>query len=131
MEAIAVAVGLNAEGGSRNFSFATRKSESELHQYLRVVRGLSRPRDSFFLRAESFYNAATYIDEVAGGDRSFLAAYGGSSLHEKSHGESFLALLEHRFGGDGLYLLDEPEAALSPLRQLSLLAIMDDLVTKK
>lgn len=119
IEAIAVAAGLNAEGGSRNFRFSTRSSESGLYECLRLVRGIRRPRDGFFLRAESFYNAATYVDELAQGDPSAYQPYGGTSLHERSHGESFLALLEHRFGGDAFYVLDEPEAALSPLRQLN------------
>jgi predicted ATPase len=131
IEAIAVAAGLNAEGGSRNFRFSTRSTESDLHASLRLVRGIRRPRDGFFLRAESFYNAATYIDELAGADPRGYESYGGTSLHERSHGESFLALLEHRFGGNGFYALDEPEAALSPLRQLTLLAVMDELVVNK
>ena len=89
-----------------------------LYRYLRVARGVIRPRDGFFLRAESFYNVATNIDEMdrdpdAMG-REIIAYYGGVSLHKQSHGESFLALAENRFGGKGLYILDEPEAALSP-----------------
>jgi predicted ATPase len=133
IEAIAVLAGLNAEGGSWNFRFATRSTESELHTCLRLVRSFRRPRDCFFLRAESFYNAASYLDRLVEEDkeRGVYNAYGGKSLHERSHGESFLALLDHRFGRDALYLLDEPEAALSPLRQLTLLAVMDDLVSRK
>ncbi len=130
IEAIAVAAGLNAEGGSRNFAFSTRNTESELNQHLRLVRGIRPFRDGFFLRAESFYNAATYLDELERSGGGAYASYGGKSLHERSHGESFLALLEHRFGRDAFYVLDEPEAALSPLRQLTLLAVMDDLVNK-
>jgi predicted ATPase len=126
IEALAIAAGFNAEGGSKNFTFSTRRSESPLAQYLRLTRGARRPRDGFFLRAESFFNAATYIDETAGAD-----AYGGKSLHEQSHGESFLALVTNRFFGDGLYILDEPEAALSPARQLSLLQVMNQLVTRR
>ena len=122
LEAIAIAVGFNAEGGSKNFAFANRPSESDLSKHLRVARSARRERDGFFLRAESFFNAATYIDGTAG-----TAAYGGKSLHEQSHGESFLALAQHRFRGNGLYLLDEPEAALSPARQLSFLTIMHEL----
>jgi predicted ATPase len=110
IEAIAVAAGFNAEGGTRNFRFATRSSESDLHRHLRLVR-TARRLDGFFLRAESLFNVATQIDNLNIGD-----AYGGTSLHEQSHGESFLALANHRFGGNGLYLLDEPEAALSPQR---------------
>jgi predicted ATPase len=127
IEAIAVAAGFNAEGGSRNFNFSTRRSESRLHEYLRLVRGTRRPRTGYFLRAESFFNVATQVDEIA---NEVLAAHGGRSLHEQSHGESFLALLKHRFYANGLYILDEPEAALSPQRQLSLLAAVHDLVTR-
>lgn len=116
LEAIAVAVGLNAEGGSRNFNFATRNTTSELCENLTPVRE-KHPGDSFFLRAESFYNVATQVDAL-----EVDANYGPVSLHEQSHGESFLALVQNRFWGDGLYLLDEPEAALSPLRQMTLLA---------
>jgi predicted ATPase len=126
LEALAVAAGLNAEGGSRNILFQSRETHSPLHQYLRLVRGAKRPRDSYFLRAESFYNLATRIDELAVAD-----SYGNRSLHEQSHGESFWALLSERFGGGGLYLLDEPEAALSPSRQLSALARIHNLVREK
>jgi predicted ATPase len=131
LEAIAVAWGFNAEGGSRNFAFATRDSHSQLHRYLRLVRGLQRPRDNYFLRAESFYNVATEIerlDESSGLGPPIIAAYGGKSLHEQSHGESFMTLVMERFRGSGLYLLDEPEAALSPSRQLALLARIHQLV---
>jgi predicted ATPase len=123
LEAIAVALGFNPEGGTRNFNFATRRSHSELHDYLRIVRGVTRPRDGFFLRAESFFNVATNIDDLGVTD-----SYGFRSLHEQSHGESFLALMTHRFGGKGLYILDEPEAALSPQRQLAVLSLMHDLI---
>jgi predicted ATPase len=121
LEAIAVACGFNAEGGTINFKFATRRSESELHHHLRVAR-VGRPRTGFFLRAESFYNVASEVERLG------LDAYGDRSLHEQSHGESFLALMKHRFGPNGLYILDEPEAALSPSRQLSLLVRMHELV---
>jgi predicted ATPase len=130
LEAIAVAAGFNAEGGTKNFRFSTRSSESTLHRYLRVARGIRRWRDGFFLRAESYFNLATEIevlDKEPGGS-PIINSYGGKSLHEQSHGESFLALAQHRFGGDGLYLLDEPEAALSPRRQLTFLKIMHDLI---
>lgn len=130
LEAMAVALGFNPEGGSRNFSFGTRSSHSELHKYLRVARGVRRPRSGFFFRAESFFNLATEIERL---DEEPLGApvidaYGGRSLHEQSHGESFLALLTHRFRGKGLYILDEPEAALSPQRQLAALSRIHDLV---
>lgn len=133
IEAIAVAYGFNPEGGSRNFSFQTRASHSDLHQYLRVVKGITRPQDGYFLRAESYFNVGTEIEnldkEPAGGP-PIINSYGGISLHEQSHGESFLALLKHRIGGKGLYIFDEPEAALSPARQLRFLAILHDLVGK-
>jgi predicted ATPase len=121
IEAIAVAFGLNAEGGNRNFNFATRESHSLLHERLRLVRGTTRPWDCFFLRAETFYNVATYVEEVGVGD-----TFGPHPLHEQSHGESFFALFRERFRGQGLYLLDEPEAALSPMRQMAFLRVIDD-----
>jgi predicted ATPase len=122
LEAIAVAAGFNAEGGTVNFSFATRRSESDLHRCLRLGR-IHRPKMGFFLRAESFFNVATEVERLG------VRGYGDRSLHEQSHGESFLALIKHRFGPQGLYILDEPEAALSPSRQLSLLVRMHELVT--
>lgn len=128
LEAIAVAAGFNPEGGTRNFSFSSRETHSELYEYLRLVRGYRRPRDGFFLRAESFYNVASNIDDLNQSVPGLLSSYGGVSLHEQSHGESFLALVLNRFGGDGLYLLDEPEAALSPSRQMSLLVYLHRLV---
>ncbi len=131
LEAIAVALGFNAEGGSRNFSFSTRRSHSVLHGHLRIARGFRRPRTGFFLRAESFFNVATEIENLdaePGPGAPILPSYGGRSLHEQSHGESFLALLTQRFTGQGLYILDEPEAALSPQRQLAVLARIHELV---
>lgn len=121
LEAIAVAFGFNAEGGTVNFSFSTRRSESELHRCLRLAR-TRRPRAGFFLRAESFFNVASEIERLG------VTGYGDRSLHEQSHGESFMALVNHRFEPNGLYILDEPEAALSPSRQLSLLIAMHALV---
>ncbi len=121
IEALAAALGFNPEGGSRNFRFSTADSHSGLSGYLRVVRGPVAPRDGFFLRAESFYNAATYLDEMG---YEALEPYGGRSLHQQSHGESFLALVENRFFGRGLYILDEPEAALSPMRLMRLMCLM-------
>lgn len=125
LEAIAVACGLNPEGGSRNFRFGTRESHSTLHEVLRLSRTIRTPRDSYFLRAETFYNVATELERLDEGPAGELtAAYGGRSLHEQSHGEAFFALFENRFRGRGLYLLDEPESALSPSRQLSFLTIL-------
>jgi predicted ATPase len=130
VEAIAVAVGFNAEGGSRNFNFATRASHSPLHEFMRLVRSPRRRRDGYFLRAESYYNVATEIerlDEEPGGPK-IIDSHGGTSLHAMSHGQSFMALLEGRFGGNGLYILDEPEAALSPNRQLAFLSRLHELI---
>ena len=131
IEALAVSMGFNPEGGSRNFNFSTRNTHSELCDYLRVARGVIRHRTGFFLRAESYYNFATNLDELEedpGGGESLLAAYGGKSLHRQSHGESFLALVENRFYPNGLYILDEPEAALSPSGIIRLIRDMDRLV---
>ncbi len=130
LEAIAVAAGFNPEGGSMNFRFSTRSSESSLAGALRLVRSVRRPRTGFFLRAESFFNLATAIEQLdkEPGGSPIIGSYGGRSLHEQSHGESFIALALHRFGPQGLYVLDEPEAALSPLRQMSMLRRMRDLV---
>ena len=134
LEAIAVALGFNPEGGSRSFSFTTRPSHSELHSHLRVVRSFRKPADGFFLRAESFFNVATEIERLDS-DCSLgvpiVNAYGGHSLHEQSHGESFWALVMKRFRGKGLYILDEPEAALSPKRQLILLRRIHELVEQQ
>lgn len=131
LEAVAVNYGFNPEGGSRNFSFATRDTHSGLYRYLSLIKGPYRARDGYFLRAESFYNVASNIDDLdrqPGLAPSLLDAYGGTSLHEQSHGESFFALLQNRFRGRGLYLLDEPEAALSPTRQMAMLRLMALLV---
>ncbi|WP_426025401.1 AAA family ATPase [Brevundimonas sp. TSRC1-1] len=131
IEALAVAWGFNAEGGTKNFSFSTHHAHSPLHSFVRPVRSSSRARDGFFLRAESYFNLASEIerlDAIPGAGVPIKASYGGKSLHEQSHGESFFALFDNRFGGDGLYILDEPEAALSPTRQLSFLAKMHELV---
>jgi predicted ATPase len=128
VEAIAVAAGFNAEGGSRNVTVSTRASHSELHKHLRLVRGTRRPRTGYFLRAESFFNVATYIEELR--DPKIAAAYGDRPLHERSHGESFIALVQHRFGPKGLYILDEPEAALSLRGNLALMRRMHDLVAE-
>lgn len=123
MEAIAQIMRFNPEGGTRNSLFSTRDTHSSLHEYLKPGRSYKAPKDGFFLRAESFYNLASYIDDV-----EYTGSYGGKSLHAQSHGESFLALLTQKFKGGSLYLLDEPEAALSPSRQLSALAVIHKLV---
>ncbi|MBP5431509.1 AAA family ATPase [Ruminococcus sp.] len=128
LEAIAVKYGFNAEGGSLNYSFTTKETHSELHNAIKLIRGIERPKTGFFLRAESFYNAASYLDEADGGSGKLLRAYGGVSLHEQSHGESFFSLVMNRFAGRGMYILDEPEAALSPSRQMSMLIRINELV---
>lgn len=115
LEAIAIAAGFNPEGGSRNYHFSTFDSHSELCEAIRLVRGYTRPGWGYFLRAESFYNVATKEMDYADVDHP------SQKYHEKSHGESFLTLAQNQFRPHGLYLLDEPEAALSPQRQLTLL----------
>lgn len=122
LEAVATAWGFNPEGGTINFRFATRESHSTLHEFIVLEKGVRRAKDGFFLRAESFYNVATQIEGLG-----VLRSYGGRSLHEQSHGESFLTLVMERFAGNGLYILDEPEAALSPSRQLALMVRIHDL----
>ena len=115
LEAIAIAAGFNPEGGSRNYHFSTFDSHSELCEAIRLVRSCNRPGWGYFLRAESFYNVATKEMDYADADHP------SQKYHEKSHGESFLTLAQNQFRPHGLYLLDEPEAALSPQRQLTLL----------
>ena len=132
LEAIAVAYGFNAEGGSQNFTFSTNATHSELFQHIEIAkRGYAK--DGFFLRAESLYNVATNIDDMdslPSFDAPIISGYGGVSLHNQSHGESFLSIVQNRFFGNGLYILDEPEAALSPNRLLTLMAEIDKLVKK-
>ncbi|MDO4344333.1 MAG: AAA family ATPase [Eubacteriales bacterium] len=123
LEAIAVACGFNPEGGTKNYNFSTYDSHSELHRAMKISRGFRRPRGSYFLRAESFYNVASKAEDYRDGEPEsiFYSRYGGKSLHRQSHGESFLALIQGNFEPGGFYILDEPEAALSPQRQLTLL----------
>ena len=125
VEAVAVAAGFNPEGGSRNFRFATRASESSLGEHLVLGRGTAKPRTGFFLRAESYYNVATEIERLG-----LVPIYGEESPHDRSHGESFLDLVTHRFGPNGLYLLDEPEAALSVRGAMALVARLADLAAR-
>ena len=122
LEALAECCGFNPEGGNRDHHRESFAERSALAQALRLS-WQPKVADGFFMRAESFYNFATYLDGV-----SNLIAYGGKSLHQQSHGESFMALFANRFE-QGIYLLDEPEAALSPQRQLSFLRIIHDLAT--
>jgi predicted ATPase len=136
---IAVAAGMSAEGGSSNFAFpnkgeaadayafSRRRSHTELGDAIRLVRGARRPKTDFFLRAESLFVAATYLEQL---DDRPLRTYGEKSLHEQSHGEGFLAILINRFGPNGLYLLDEPEAALSTQNCLTCLRRMHELVNQ-
>ncbi len=125
LEALAVAAGMNAEGGSQNYRFATRSSESSLSQYLSLAWGMEKPRSRFFLRAETYYNVATETERLG---HAQIAALGGVSPHLRSHGESFVDLMAHRFHAGGLYFMDEPEAALSPHACLGVIARLADLV---
>ena len=123
MEAIALKLNFNAEGGGKNFNFATAETHSSLKDYLVLERSPAHATDGFFLRAESFYNVASEIDRLG-----VNYGYGGKSLHDQSHGEAFLSLLCNRLQGDGVYLFDEPEAPRSPQRQLSVLTLLHRLV---
>ena len=131
LEAVAIAWGFNAEGGTMNARFSTADAHSELHSYLRTVKSFKRPRNGYFLRAESFFNLATYEEELEEGAGRAHHSYGDKGLHRQSHGESFLALLQNKFQPDGFYMLDEPEAALSPNRQLTALAIIHKLAQNR
>ena len=127
-------MGFNAEGGTRNFCFSSMETHSDLYKYINVVKSINRPKDGFFLRAESFYNVASEIenlDSQGSMGRPIIDSYGGTSLHNMSHGESFITLMTNRFGGNGIYILDEPEAALSPIKQMAMLTIINELVKKK
>jgi len=128
IEAIAVALGLPAEGGTENFRYNTKYTTSNLSNYLKIGM-LHKPKTKFFLRAESFYNFSTEVQRLVEEDFFYTLydSYGGN-LHNCSHGESFIQLVQNKFTEHGLYILDEPEAALSPQRQLSLLCMIDELV---
>lgn len=128
IEAIAVSFGFNSEGGSKNFSFSTVNTHSDLWKYLTLIKGCNFAKDGFFLRAESFYNFSSNLDQLDANILSLRMAYGGKSLHEQSHGESFLSTIQNRFFGKGLYILDEPEAALSPMGLMKLISNIDYLV---
>ena len=125
LEAIAIAYGFNPEGGTKNFNFSTYNSHSLLYKYIHLIKGIKTPKDGFFLMAESMYNLASNIDEL-----DVIDSYGGRSLHQQSHGESFLSIMINRFSKNGLYILDEPEAALSPTRQMSMITRIHDLVNE-
>ena len=124
LEALARLAGLDPEGGSRGFSRAPQAAETSLHEALRLVRSTRRERSSFFLRAETMFNLATEVNRLG------LAEYGWEDLHTKSHGEAFLWTVQHRLRGNGFYVFDEPESALSPQRQLSLLVLLHGLVAR-
>lgn len=125
LEAMAVLLGLNPEGGSKNFRFITVPTHSRLHEELRAIRADVSYRNAFFFRAESFYNVASEVDRM---DAGLLKSYGGVSLHQQSHGESFVSLFNHRLKSRGLYIFDEPEAALSYINQLRFLIWMKEAV---
>lgn len=127
LEAVAAHYGFGLEGGNRNFSPSTTGSVSTIEPLTRALRlsFTKRTGSGFYLRAESFFNVASQVDAVGA-----AGSYGGKSLHSQSHGESFLSLLQNRFTRSGFYLLDEPEAALSPQRQLSFLVLLHDLVER-
>lgn len=127
VEAIAVAAGMNADGGSQSYRFATRSTESQLGECLQLRWGTRKPRSRFFLRAESFYNVATETERL--GPRQ-IKVFGGISPHERSHGESFIDVMSNRFYAGGLYLLDEPEAALSPRGCMAVLARLAELTAQ-
>lgn len=130
LEAISYQCGFNSAGGGRNNQYSVEASTSDLGDYIRLS-WFPKINRGFFLRAESFYHFASYLDQLAEEDPLFqYQGYGGKSLHQQSHGESFLSLFTNRFGEEGIYLLDEPEAALSPARQLTFLRVIHELVTK-
>lgn len=132
LEAMAVVAGFGLDGGSKHLQFREEVAHTELSPHLRLIRNPKRETDGFFLRAESFYNVAQELDEMARAEgKSGFRAYGGRLLHGQSHGESFLATVQNRFVGHGLYLLDEPESALSPQHQLSLLYLMHELAAQE
>ena len=125
LEAVAACCGFNVSGGNRNHVYAGDQEQPPLAKAMRLS-WMPKITSGFFMRAESFFNFASYLDDMAVDDPSILNAYGGKSLHQQSHGESFLSLFTNHFS-KGIYILDEPEAALSPSRQLSFLAILHEL----
>jgi predicted ATPase len=125
LEAIALAMRFGPEGGTRSVLFSTASDRTDLHNHLKIVRSFAQPKDYFYLRAESLYNVASYMDSIMS---PIDQGYGGKSLHHQSHGESFMAVLLHKLKGKGLYIFDEPEAALSPQRQMAALASIHQLV---
>lgn len=130
LEGIANLMGMNAEGGNKNFNFHTAETHSCLWEYLCPVRGDYEHQNAFFFRAESFYNFATEVDNIASECPEMLLSYGGKSLHRQSHGESFMSLFLNRLSRRGLYIFDEPEAALSYFNQLRFLRWMKESVDR-
>lgn len=126
IESLAQYLGISSEGGSNHSHMEEQKPDISLSSHFRSSKSFRKPSDYFFLRAESLYNFATYMDGIGGTAKN----YGINSLHECSHGESFLAIMANRLGGNGLYIFDEPEAALSPTRQLTALSLIDNLVKR-
>ncbi len=130
LEAIAIEYGLNPEGGSRYARFRTKNTHSSLKDYIKLVKSYKMPQDSFFLRAETYYNVASYIEESYA--REINSGYNlereyGGIPHRISHGQAFMGLIMNRFNGNGLYILDEPEAALSPQNQMSFIIKLHEL----
>ena len=126
LEAIATSCGFNVFGGNKNHVYNDRKQDTRLQQYLRFG-WLPKVTKGFFLRAESFFLFADYLDEHQKDFSHAYDAYGGDSLHHQSHGESFMSLFKNRMGSDEILIFDEPEAALSPKRQVEFLEILNDL----
>lgn len=120
LEGIALAYGFSPEGGSANANHSTRPSESPLHEWLKLRRGIGAPRWGFFLRAETMHSFYSYLEGLGGPSPD-------PEFHAMSHGESFLAILETRFNGAGFFCLDEPEAALSFTSTLALMATLHTL----
>ena len=126
IEAIAMKLGFSQEGGTKNMRVETADTVSGLRDHLKLVQSFTRPRDGYFLRAESLYNVATYMDDI-----DYQSAYYGTSMHDRSHGELYFDTMTRKFHGNGLYILDEPEAALSPQRQMSALVAIHALVQRQ
>lgn len=137
LEAIAAVMRIGAQGGTGNFFLKDAGGSSELEQYIKARRSYINPKDRYFLRAESFYNIATYLEVLADDPDAWtdrekvFRRYGGKELHRQSHGESFMSLLVNAIRGNGFYIFDEPEAALSPSRQLAAMVRIQDLVRKQ
>lgn len=128
IEAIALLLGLSSESGSKNFLYCSKNTHSSFYKYLTLYKSGRVPTTKYFLRAESFYNFSTEMERLVKEDHftELLNVYDGF-LHECSHGEAFLKVIKNRFFKNGLYILDEPESALSPNRQMALLCLIDEL----